>query len=239
MDHALLYGVAVFFATLSIYNFQRLTKIKTLSADSDWLNWVKEYKKALNALTFFSALSAVVLAFYLLENWMTDLLIMSVGLLISILYVIPIKGIRLRDLPFLKSPMIAGVWTMILFVLPWTNEGHNFSELYMEWIAFFCFFFALTIPFDIRDTVYDIPSQKTVPQVFGAPVSKIISIGLLAVYFVITAKINNNMRDHVVFGTICLLIGTLVLLTKKDRSAYYFAAIDASMMVLGCVYFVY
>ena len=231
------YGLAVFFATLCIYNFQRIFKLKTTKGQTVWLIWVQKNRKYLFFLSIISGLISLLISVLVVDNFLNALLALIIGLTLSVFYVVPIYGIKLRALPFLKTPIIAVVWTIILFLLPWVNENGNPFEIIWELMAFICFFSALTIPFDIRDLNFDFDIYKTIPQVFGIRGSKILAIFLLIGFYSIIAIINQETRINILFIVFfCSFVG-LVLTTNQKRSVLYFALIDSTMFILGLYYF--
>ena len=231
------YGFAFFFATLCIYNLQRIIKLKTTIVRTNWLHWVQTKRKYLFLLSCFSGFLSLLISTLLVDNLFNDLLVLLIGLSFSVFYVVPIKGIKLRELPYLKTPIIAIVWTSILFLLPWINEGRNPQEILGELIAFFFFFSAMTIPFDIRDLSIDIEMHKTIPQAFGIRGSKILALVLFTLFFIIIAIINQEIRINVLFIVFFISFVSLVLTTNQLRSILHFALIDSMMIILGMYFF--
>ena len=114
--------------------------------------------------------------------------------LLSLVYVVPLFGKSLRQLPYLKSPLIALVWVVVLFIFPSLNEGISFRALAGPVSSYFLFFLALTIPFDLRDMQIDSSTQKTLPMVLGEKGSRFLSVGLIAVYFIYFALFKTQSR---------------------------------------------
>lgn len=170
-------------------------------------------------------------------NW-KNLLLLTLLTLIAIAYVVPLSKRSLREFAGLKSFLVALVWTGLIIVYPLLN-GHVQMQLYpLHILGFFVYFFALTIPFDIRDLQFDLPSQKTLPQVFGVVGAKVIACGLILVFYFISANFNQEIWKNVLLGAFCMLTSFLIFYTKPQRSVNYFAAIDALMILLGLWFFV-
>lgn len=180
---------------------------------------------------------ALLLSVYLVKDVLSNGWLFLLTVLVSIFYVVPFFGKRLREIPFLKTFLIAVVWTCVLFYIPWLNEGRKTELIQNELTAFFFLFAALTIPFDIRDMEQDRIQHKTLPLLFGVTVSKVVALALLAVFYLIIANINQEIWKNLLFGSITLLASLLVLFTNSTRSIYFFAALDGTMVLIGLVYF--
>ena len=159
--------------------------------------------------------------------------------IVSLIYVVPFRKKSLREIAYLKSPLIAFVWTIIIIAFPWVNEYGISSTIFPELLAYFYYFVALTIAFDIRDLEYDFPTQKTTPQVVGIIRTKVFSGVLILLFILIIAIFNENMRYNFLFYGGSLLSLLLILGINKQRKEGYYALIDASMMVIGLSYFLY
>ena len=159
--------------------------------------------------------------------------------IVSLIYVVPFRKKSLREIAYLKSPLIAFVWTTIIIAFPWVNEYGISSTIFPELLAYFYYFVALTIAFDIRDLEYDFSTQKTTPQMVGITRTKVFSGVLILLFILIIAIINENMRYNIVFYCGSILSILLILGINKQRKEGYYALIDASMMVIGLSYFLY
>jgi hypothetical protein len=150
---------------------------------------------------------------------------------------VPFFGKRLREVPFLKTFLIAVVWTSVLFYIPWLNEGRKTEVVQNELTAFIFLFAALTIPFDIRDIEQDTTQHKTLPLLLGVNLSKVFSIVFLFVFILIIATINQKIGNNLILGCVVLLTCLLVLFTNSTRSIFFFAALDGIMVLIGLVFF--
>src|SRR5690606_39484239 len=91
---------------------------------------------------------------------------------VSFFYSIPLSGLGLRTIPFLKLFLIAFVWAgssigLLLVV------HHSLIQYQLLFFSVFFFVIGITIPFDIRDKSTDESGLKTIPQVIGILPSKI------------------------------------------------------------------
>ncbi len=158
--------------------------------------------------------------------------------IVSLIYVVPWGKKSLREISYLKSPLTAFVWTIIIIAFPWVNEYGISSTIFPELLAYFYYFVALTIAFDIRDLEHDFITQKTTPQVVGITRTKVFSVVLISLFILIIAIINENMRYNPFFYTGAMISLLLILGINNNKKESYYALIDASMMVIGLSYFV-
>ena len=221
-----------------MYNLQRIYKFKKQTTlQTETYDWLKERMNWLNPIAIICGILALLLSAYLVKDLLSNAWLFVLTIFVSIFYVVPFFGKRLREIPFLKTFLIAVVWTCVLFYIPWLNEGRKTELVQNELTAFFFLFAALTIPFDIRDMERDRMQHKTLPILFGSLISKVISSTFLSAFYLIIANINQEIGKNVLLGSITLLAILLVLFTNSTRSIYFFAALDGTMVLIGLVYF--
>jgi hypothetical protein len=152
----------IFFATLFLYNLDNLLPYKTgqQMVLSERKKWLLTHRKFLKAVVTISGLAAFMLFLKLLPH--IPLAFILPVFLVSILYSLPFlpgknKRIPLRDVPFLKVFLIAGVWSALTVLLPLLIAGENLDTEYNQTLLLrrFLFIFALTLLFDIRDVQKD------------------------------------------------------------------------------------
>lgn len=233
----LIYGVFNFFSVLFVYNFHRIYKATFSKVRTPLLEWVLKNKGFVFYLLFISLLTCLALFTVLWKGKIALLLLFGTMVLLSLVYVVPLFGKSLRQLPYLKSPLIALVWVVVLFIFPSLNEGISFRALAGPVSSYFLFFLALTIPFDLRDMQIDSSTQKTLPMVLGEKGSRFLSVGLIAVYFIYFAVFNENLRYNVFFISSILFLSFLLYTSKRGKSETYFACLDLSMLLIGLAYF--
>lgn len=199
--------------------------------------WVQTHKGYLKIVAMISLTFSIILSILIVGIRLESLALLGILGLISVLYVIPFGSKSLREIPFLKSIFVATVWTGFVILYPMLNEDVSWKPYLADLCAFFCFFFALTIPFDIRDLLVDDPHQRTIPQVFGIFGAKVFALTLLMISLFIIANINQEIWKKLYAALLFLGIALLILGTKPSRSNYYFALLDASMIVFGIFFF--
>jgi hypothetical protein len=223
----------IFFAIYSVYNFQRLYKYRSTSTPNHLTDWFATHKNKLIYSTLISAFIALILLIFS-ERTSTHLLfLLVISGIFSLWYVFPILKRELRDIPYIKAPVVAVVWTIMLVYVPLSGSVIQFHES----LLFFCYFLALAIPFDIRDHEFDKSHQKTIPQVFGVNGAKAISISLFVIFYSSFYYLFPYRYFNFLFWISFLMVVLLILGIRKDRSIYYFSMIDASMILLGLSFY--
>lgn len=238
------YLFLIFFATLFEYNLHRLVTILTNknALESDKHNWVNNRKNGFYLLVAFSVIGFII---SVLNAKLKVLLALAPMAGLTLFYSTPIsksaKGIfRLRQIPYLKIFLISFVWSTVTVFLPVIYSEKSFNVLHLFTIIFerFLFVLAITIPFDIRDMEADHDAGlKTIPLRIGAKKSIDLSIGILILFFVITAVhyfITNQWMLLNAFSTSFLT--TIVFLSnKKIRSTplYHYGILDGTLLLQG------
>ncbi len=156
-----------------------INSIKNLLSKNSNLN--------LNQFSFASILFVLLLGLFLFFGLIKIMTVLSLFIFlfattIGILYLLPIVKISenhfsLKNIPYLKVPLIALVWTIITLIIPLIEANKMNGENYLFITERFLFIFAVAIPFDIRD--YEKDKKKgiyTYPVIWNNEVSKLISI---------------------------------------------------------------
>jgi hypothetical protein len=238
LDNKLHYGLFGFFSTLCVYNGQRLFKA-IMGKNTPWLKWVENHKILISVLSILSGLLAGYFFIELLNKLTLAITILIGGaVIISFFYVVRMGKRNIRELPHLKIHSIALTWTVIMVLFPIVNENiYNWEVLILFIPAHYIYFIAIGIPFDIRDLKYDLPTQRTIPQVVGVRKAKMISIVLLIIVSVYLGVFSPysllNPLFILVFLTQILLI---TFTTEKQKSICYATLIDGGIMLLGLSY---
>lgn len=234
------YGFFGFFATLCVYNSHRLVKANS-ETKTPWLKWVKQHQKLILNLSVLSGGLSVYYFIKLINQIRpTILALITIAVVITFFYVVRIKKKNIRELPYLKIHSIAFTWTAIIIAFPIMNENILNSQILLFFIpAHYLYFIAVAIPFDIRDLQYDLPTQKTIPQVIGVKNAKIVAIILLiitAILIYIFSKVSLLTPLFLLAIIIQILLIASSKLTQKDF--HYNVLIDGSIAVLGISYLI-
>ncbi len=228
------YGAFAFFATLGVYNGQRLFKMG--KQQTPWLSWVKRHKKGLYILVAFSLMAASICVLIFQRFGIFAYVLLGISGLISLFYVIRIHGRNMREIPHIKIHLIAFSWTSILILFPALNEqlGH---QIWLPGIAHYIYVLAVTIPFDIRDLKYDTPSQKTIPQIIGVVPSVVLASALMGVFAGMMLVLIPEMRTSPMFYAAVAVQLPLIIGSNERRSdVYYAGGIDGAIFLLGLAY---
>ena len=167
-------GIGIMYNLDSYINY-----IKNLISKNIILN---HKKYGFNSI-FFVLILGMFLFFSLIKIMsLLSLIILLLATTLGILYQLPLikiheTHISLKNVPYLKVPLIAFVWTIITLIIPLIEVNKMNGESYLLVTERFLFIFALAIPFDIRDYKKDkMNGIFTYPVLWNIKISKIISI---------------------------------------------------------------
>lgn len=235
LNNYIYYGLFSFFATLCVYNSQRLFKA-TINPKTPWLQWVNTHKILILIISIISGLFASYFFILLLkEVTFVIVIIMIAAIVISLLYVVRVFGKNIRELPHLKIHSIALTWTFVIVAFPILNENiYNWEILIFFIPAHYLYFVGVAIPFDIRDMKHDLPTQRTIPQVVGVRNAKIISIILLILTAIGIKLVFPDIFTKLLF-VLAILIQILLIActTDKRQEIFYSGFIDGTIALLG------
>lgn len=183
-------------ATFAAYGAMRLLRMDVPGlSGSATMVWYRARARTMALFVGASAIAAAVI------GWSSRSLIVHalwLPALLAACYILPValtrgRPIGLRRVPFLKAFIIAFVWASMAVVLPGSSlagDPHIGGVVWWVMSVWCCFFLAIAITFDIRDLPHDMPSLRTVPQVFGARGAKVIALLLLLpilLFFIVSA----------------------------------------------------
>jgi hypothetical protein len=217
------YNFFVFFSTLLVYNFHRLYKDQFYFEKniSKRMMMFKTHKIPLVILCLVSLI--ICLYVFLIEFYWKDALILIPFVLISLWYVVPLPMSlkTLRELPFVKSFLVAFVWMYITVFFPLKHYDINLRFETIEYaIMIFLFITAITLPFDIRDRQVD--HIKTVPIAIGDHQTMILSELLMLLYILIIIQAN-FYSWNLLFSAI--IISIIIAFSNKKRGEFYYIGI--------------
>jgi 4-hydroxybenzoate polyprenyltransferase len=234
----------IFFATIFDYNLHRFVAVykNTEAKLSEKNTWSFDHRGILKMLLILS-ISGLIVSLFFAQTRILFLLI-PLGLL-SFLYSIPVPGIRGNSLffshiPGIKTLLIALVWSAATVLLP-VMQGGNRSSLNQILLIFaerFTFFFAIAIPFDIRDIKSDrVAGIKTIPIALGE-IKALRGSNLALILFMAIASIHywNNQTPQII--VLFLVTGTVtifVINSKKLQNLpyYHHGLLDGCILLFG------
>lgn len=237
-DHLLSYSLLVFFATLFVYNFQRIfyKSPSENNPSSIRRNWIFNNKTSIKLLSLIGFIGVSITFFF---NDHKILLYLSPLLILSLVYFLPF--IKLRKNPWLKLLTLVLVWTMATAVVPilLTGTEHFTRNDLLHILVRFCFMMAICIPFDIRDLEIDkADSVSTLPLLLSENTARWLAFGFMLLYiFLIVPEYIFGMINLKVFIALLLsavLNAMLVLMSNSKRNEYFYVAgIDGTMILQG------
>lgn len=227
-----------FFATLIIYNGQRLLLSSKKLYQNARNEWYLKNKRWLYAIMFSALIEMIVFVFQIpWRAWAHY----GILLMISIGYFWP--ALNLRSIPFLKSLFIAFVWVASSCIIPWYNDDPAAATLNKSTVGFFAsqfiFIWVLCIPFDIRDLHFDSEKHiKSMPVIIGVRRSKLVALALGLLYILCYYYVGNKQIIWV--GRITFLfIMPVMRLTNENRHPYFYAfLVDGIILLQAFVYYV-
>ncbi len=226
------YAAFTFCGVMGIYNFHRLVKMSQRSG-SVWMSWVAEKSKWLWILVLLCFIIGTVLFFTELWNGRYNVIfLLFAALLLSLWYIIPMRGKTLRKLPFFKSPVIALNWVLIICVFPVVNEGVDLVPFILPICLIWLFVVALTIPFDVRDLQYDGSGNFTIPQFIGRQNSMRLGMFLVLLFFSTFGYLFHQWNNPFYYLTAAVTF-LLFLFAPKQLNDNYCALFDLSIGLLG------
>lgn len=230
------FALWVSLAVLCVYSGHRMYKCERNYSQPEINEWYVQNRNGVRTIFFLS----IVFSFVRLDAQdftLLQYLILGVGLLLSISYVVPVFKWRMREISFLKAPLVALVWTTIVIGLPYLQTGVSCPDFYPYAGAFFCYFLALTIPFDIRDLSFDKNTHRSIPSVFGIEKSRWLAILLILLSIFIIANINQNNWKNPFFAAAFLIPSIVIFFADERRKEGHYAALDATMILIGTAFF--
>lgn len=219
------YSAAVFFSVIGIYNFHRLYKFKNNQLTESLRIWVELNLLAVQLVCFFGILIASSFFVSLLNFEFQHLVLLSLCLLISLIYVI----LKWREFPFIKAFFVAFVWTVVLVILP------NLIQQKMDIgsLSFILFFYALTIPADAKDVEMDHKKMKTLPQLIGKKRSYMVAILLLNLFILLQSFSIEIKFTLVLFITFWMVFFQYFEMNQKIR----IELVDMLLFIFGIAFF--
>ena len=237
-NHLIWYSLLTFFATLFVYNFQRVfyKPQHDNSLHSIRRKWIFKNGLTIRILSVIGFVGISITFFY---NDFDVLFYLSPLLFLSIAYFAPF--IKFRKNAWLKLLTLVFVWTMTTAVVPMllSNSEMFTKNNLLHILIRSCFMLGICIPFDIRDLQIDkVDTISTIPHVLGENKAKWLAFSILVIYCLLIVI----GYEYTLFKTeifIALMISAainmiLVLISNSNRNEYFFVAgIDGTMILQG------
>ena len=220
-----------FFATVTGYNFVKYAGIAKLHHMS--------LTESLRTIQIFSFVSFVILMYFTFI--MPRELLLGIGCLglLTLLYALPIfpKANSLRTIRGLKIFIIAIVWAGFAGILPSLYLDYTITHLaIIQTLQYAIFVLAIILPFEIRDLKHDLPSLKTIPQIYGIKKTKYIAIASLLIFFMFS--IGLHIQNPVFFYSelsIVIICAGLILFSNENQQQYFASFFVESLPIFWLV----
>lgn len=229
-------GFTVFFATLFIYNIQRILRLGEIKAkSSDRHLWLENHVLFIKILAAMGLIGSIVIYFAVL-GWNIDFWFLAFSAIIGVLYAMKIhpKTKALRDIPYVKIYLIALQWALVSVYWPYMRIA-SYADFPADLgLSIFFFILAATVPFDIRDLVYDGNHKSTIPQIFGEKGAKLIALIFMLLSAIFLYMFSSTAIEFLLFYITYLMLSVLIVLSHTKRHEMYFSGlIDGWIMAFA------
>ena len=155
-------------------------------------------------------------------------------------YVLPVsKGLRLRDLHYIKIFLIALVFSLVTVFLPVLEQQQTLSGIHWIILLERCLFLlAITLPFDIRDLQVDRHhSVKTIPQVLGTQATMrlallLLGMEMLLLLYLQQSGVYSEKGSLFSLGALALTAFFIYLSPRQQHDYYFSGLLDGTMLLL-------
>ncbi len=161
--------------------------------------------------------------------------------MLAFLYLAPIfpEKRRLRDIPWVKGPVIALVWAILTALIPAGISGCPLPVISLVALTVERFFFvlALALPFDIRDQNQDMrQGNATLPAKIGGRATRILALSALGISASLVF-LNMSLQQYrpLAAAAICVslvLCGFLIGNAHSERPEWFFSFGIDGMLIL-------
>ena len=222
----------VFSATLIIYTLDRLRPNVEDGADPSYrLRAYANAKTTIRVMLGAGILGAAAATPFQRPEVLLSLMPLGV---VSIWYTVPAgRFLRLKDVPYIKTFVVAAVWTLVTAWLPVWRPGMVISAPLVAHLATrFLFLLAITLPFDYRDGERDrAAGVKTLPQLLGTTGTRTFCLVLLAMFVVAHSVYDPSGLFVPNALTAAVTAAVLIALNPARSDVYYAVGVDGTMML--------
>jgi len=239
------FHLLIFAGTLSEYSLHRLIKYYSLSRTGRKVSspWMFSNQPVV-WLFFLIPLTAFAFSFFYVNTVIRWIILIS-GL-IALLYSLPLKGsagfLSLRGIPFLKTFLVALVWSLTTVLVPLAGNSGGIPEGKMSWIFIERFFliFPLALLFDIRDMGQDREEGiRTIPVVFGEKMTRKLVVRSVLLFIFIYPLLTGTFNFHSHFVPAILwslpVLWFIYRRSDSENSLRFSLLLDGSLILYGFV----
>lgn len=248
-------GTVVFFATLAVYNLDRLVggDLEDRLQRTQRHRWIKESRRPLWVLTAASAVGVLVSLPFLQPATVVAL---APAALVSLAYCLPlVRGSsdpsagennerrRLKELPGVKALAIALVWAFATVVVPAVEAGLSLTggAVTTTFVERLVFVFALTLPFEVRDLQRDRAAGiRTLATMLGPRRTTVVATVLMVVLTAVAAARFTTTGDDGLLAMVVTGVATIAALVPSFRAGerselYYVGILDGMLLLKGAL----
>ncbi len=234
-------------STVWLYSLHRAVGIRKIKSIQSGSRFYKIHRLRI-PIYLIGILSLLASFYFLLQIDFRFVVALSFPGLVSILYVLPVfsKNRRLRDLGIVKIFLVALTWSWLTVLIPWHETGEVFGwSVVLALVDRFCFIFAITLPFDIRDLKIDaLTSVKTIPSILGVKASQRLSYFLLLIssLFLFFQYLSGLLSLGYLFACLCFYFicqAIIYFIQNKEEDYYYTGLLDGTMILMPVFVYVF
>ena len=237
------YLAAIFFLTLLDYNLHQLLSLRNAAPPHrPKFLWALRHITTLKIFVLFSFLASTATLFFLTRPVL--ILLASLAILTG-LYSFPVsrkrhQRPRILQITGIKTFLIALVWTFVTVAIPLlaSTQTYTLQHILFLFAERFTFIFAIAIPFDIRDMLYDkFLLAATIPIAFGEKRAWFISNIALAISLAVALihSLTSPSGNIFPFYTLSIAITFLLINFRPlHRHPYYHhGLLDGAILLHG------
>ncbi len=232
------YVCFLFSSTVALYGIHRLVGIQKVKDSSDLQYRFEIIKQFRFHIFLYTSVATLLSILYASRLSIHQLSLLSIPILFGLLYVVPVlpNQKRVRDLPYVKIFLIAITWSILTISIP-LSSFLPIDELLFLSIERFLFIFAITLPFDLRDTDIDraneiktfagiIESNNLINIALGILITCALGLLLLKLYYIISAF-------YFVPLVMSYIVAAIIIsrLSKSSHDYFYTGLLDGIMIL--------
>lgn len=240
-------SMLVFFSTILIYNFHRVSGLFSEHSFSlrTIIQQIKSTPSSVKIMGGVAIIGILITAYFV--HLKTLLLFFPLALL-TIGYSLPVlmvngKKKRLREIFIVKITTLSFVWSFATVTLPMADSGIDVlaASSIVLFAERFLFMLAICIPFEIRDMEQEKKwGNLTLPLIIGVNRSKFLGVFTLMIFCsIVYIQFNSNvaMKDPAIHFTSPLVLSAAVaaifiLASNPNRDNYFFRiGLDGTMQL--------
>jgi len=238
------YHALIFFAVVLDYNFHRFMKMIRFPGTfrSEKYEWASGHVFTIKVLIGLSLAGLAATLFFVSFKTYCFLGLLAA---ITVSYSLPVHlkrkyNFRITESACMKSILISLVWTAATIFIVILNDSKSFNTRHLLLLSIerFLFIFAITIPFDIRDTADDIRAGiRTIPIIYGP--ERAMQISNIAMISALIIAIGHYLTTNMMFIALAFFVSvasTLFFTNSKQLKLlpfYYHVILDSCIVLHG------